>query len=81
MKCLSGYKNAEKARAYRNRQRKLNYDRGMIRVGRNHMAYTTKECKIVLEKKMKDREIAEMLQRSVRSIQGLRFRLKRRENA
>lgn len=73
------YHDKVKARLYRNRNRKNNYTKGRIFNAKSHQAFTTTDCKIILEHKLCDREIAKLLQRSVQSIQIMRSRLKKKE--
>ena len=72
------YRQTEKGRAWRNKQRKSNYAKGRAYNYRSDLPYTTFECKIVLAHKAPDREIAKILNRSVQAIQLLRVRLKKK---
>ena len=78
MKCLSQYRDVEKARAYRRRCKRNNYYAKRAIYENYHRPYTTKECKMVLEHKLSDRELAKELKRSIPAIQGLRHRLNNR---
>ena len=74
MKHLSWYKDKVKMRAYRNRQRKINYDRGnfITRPGKRYQPYEDWE---VLFSTETDRKVARELNRSVRSIQLRRWKI------
>lgn len=77
-KCLKYYADSEKARAYRNRQRKRNYDKcpGDPRVSKS--PWTDDEVKLVLDHTMTDREISKKIGRSVTAIQMKRCKTLKR---
>lgn len=71
------YRDMEKYRNYANRHRKANYKRGNFSDGKPR-EYTLDEINLILEQSMPDRELAELLKRSVQSIQIKRSRLKKK---
>lgn len=73
MKRLKQYKNKEKAHAYKNRQRKRNYDLGEPKNPKTHKLFNEYEMFLILEHKLTDREIAKKINRTVRSIQIKRW--------
>lgn len=66
-KHIHWYKNKEKARVYRNRQRKKNYDSGGY-VGQDKTKWTKKEVEILINFKGTYRELAQILKRSMSGI-------------
>lgn len=78
-KTLGDYADSDKARAYRNRQRAINYARCPGDPGVSGSRWNEDEKRMVLEHAMSDREISERIGRSVRSIQKMRYRLRRGE--
>jgi len=76
---LKQYKDKDKARRARNRQRKRNYDQTAIYEPRE---WTASEDSLVLEHSMSDRELSKLIKRGTRAIQVRRCRLKKElENA
>lgn len=72
-KSLKNYKDKEKAHLYRNRSRKTYYKK--TQTGKRR-CWTTEEMEMILDKKYSDMELADILERSVQSIQIKRSRLK-----
>lgn len=73
------FKDPEKRRAYRNRQRKMNYARGNFKTGKRKRHYfTDQECAWVFYKKYSDIKLAMMLGTSIQSIQVKRNELKKK---
>lgn len=70
------YKDKEKARNFRNIQRKRNYAKTQ---GYPPREWTLQEMDLILNSDKTDRELAEILKRSVQSIQIKRCRLKKEE--
>lgn len=66
----------EKKRIKRNEYRKRNYDKG--HVPPDYRRWTDEEIKIVLDHSVTDREISKMIHRSVRCIQAIRYRKRKR---
>ena len=77
-KTIREYADADKARAYRNRQRKINYDRDGSDRRNHHKPWSKSEVDMILEHRLTDREIARAIGRSVAAIQVKRSNLKRR---
>lgn len=75
-KTLKEYADTDRARAYRNRQRKINYDRDGSDRHRSREPWTRHEIDMILERKLTDREVARIMGRSVKAIQIKRCRLK-----
>ena len=75
-KMLKKYADTDKARAYRNRQRKINYDRDGSDRHRSKEPWTIHEIDMILERRLTDREVARIIGRSVRAIQIKRCKLK-----
>lgn len=73
-KCCKQYKNKEKMRINRNKQRARNYDKAGTYPPRS---WTIVETELVLEHPMTDRELSKQIERSVRAIQVCRARLKK----
>jgi len=77
------YKNKEKLKAYLNRNNKANYDKGgFVKTDKHErIRYWTQEevdtLKHLKEKGYRDREVAQVLERSVKSIQIKRSYMKR----
>lgn len=78
-KTLKQYADTNKAREYRNRQRKINYDRGAKHTCNGYNRWSKSDEKILMEysDKMTDRKLSEILERSVKSIQIHRSRMKK----
>lgn len=76
-KCLKHYADEEKARAYRNKHRKENYDKcnGLSEV--NGTKWSELDETRVLEHSVSDRDLSKDIGRSVRAIQQKRFKLKK----
>lgn len=72
-KSIKRFKDQEKARAYRNEQRKGNYNRGDFGDVK-WRRYEPWEIPIIMAHESSDREIAHLLSRSVRAIQLKRMR-------
>jgi len=74
-KCIKKYADEDKARKYRNHQRKENY-----KTGRLHQKvrgeWTNKEAEAILNPDASDRVLALQLKRSVQAIQVKRSKLK-----
>lgn len=75
-KTLRGYADTDKARAYRNRQRKINYDRDGSDRRNGNKPWSRHEIDMILERRLTDREVARIIGRSVRAIQVKRYKLK-----
>lgn len=75
MKSLKNFKDKDRARKYRNRRRKINYENGGFVGEGKRTWYQEWEDKIVLDDSTTDREKAQELKRSTRSIQKRRWRL------
>lgn len=73
-KAIRGYKDINKAKLYRNKQRAVNYQRGNFTVIK-YKRYSPDDDWEILFSGKSDREIAKELKRSVRSIQIRRTRL------
>lgn len=78
-KSLKRFADSDKARTYRNRQRKINYDRDGSDRRRKYRPYLRYEVEMILERRLTDREIARIIGRSVSSIQNKRSRLKQEQ--
>lgn len=76
-KTLKSFADSDKARKYRNRQRKINYDRDGSDRRRSHRPWLRYEVEMILERRLTDREVARILGRSVAAIQVKRAKLKR----
>lgn len=76
-KRLKSYNDKEKAIAYRNRQRKINYDRGAGSKLVSGTKWTKEDEHKVLEHSISDRELSMQIGRSVRAIQQKRLKLKK----
>lgn len=74
MKTLKFFRNKAKAKEYRKRNKRKNYLLGNFK-DRPLKRFTEEEIDLVLDHKMKDRQLAFMLKRSVQSIQAKRTRL------
>jgi len=68
------FKNEEKALKYRNSQRKKNYASGQFN-SKKKIRFTLAEDKMVMSRKITDRQLAEALDRSIQSIQMRRYKL------
>ena len=77
-KTIAQYKDKEKARRWRNSQRKENYKRGNFCLSKRR-PWTKKEISIVMNSLKPDRIIAEQLKRSVLAIQVRRYLVRRKE--
>ena len=75
-KTLKSYADSDRARAYRNRQRKINYDRDGSDRRRGGKPWLRCEVEMILEHKYKDRMLAKILGRSVAAIQVKRAKIK-----
>lgn len=73
-KHLKSYKNEEKCRNYRNHQRKKNYKQ--TQKYDKHRWDNPREDELILKQEILDRELSEIIRRSVQSIQIRRSRLK-----
>ena len=73
-KCIKNFRDKDKAREYRNRQRRINYHRGDFSNGTGR-SYKWWEIPIILLHLMSDRTIARRLNRSVMAIQLKRNKL------
>ena len=76
-KTLKTFADSDKARAYRNRQRKINYDRDGSDRRHSHKPWLRYEVEMILDREYPDREIARILGRSVEAIQVKRCSLKK----
>lgn len=76
-KGLSKFKNREAMLAYRNKQRKTNYDKSKANAKRKYIPWTEYEYKLILEHKITDFELSKQIGRSVQAIQEQRTRLKK----
>ena len=61
----------------RNKDRKENYDRGAIYDFRSHKIYQGQEEELIMKYPGTDRELAKILERSVKAIQAKRVKLKK----
>lgn len=77
-KYIKNYKDKQKARATRNRERRKYYQKLDFGVNRKEI-YTEDEKDLIKAHTMPDREIAKQLGRSVLAIQVYRSRLMKRE--
>lgn len=75
-KALKGYTDTDKAKTYRNRQRKINYDRDGSDRRNSNKRWSNHEIDMILECELTDREVARIIGRSVKAIQIKRARLK-----
>lgn len=78
-KSLKRFADSDKARAYRNRQRKINYDRDGSDRKRGNKPWLRYEVEMILEREHTDRMLAKILGRSVAAIQVKRCSLKREQ--
>lgn len=78
-KSLNRFVDSDKARAYRNRQRKINYDRDGSDRRRSNKPWLNYEVEMILEHEHTDRMLAKILGRSVAAIQVKRCSLKREQ--
>lgn len=78
MKRLKQYKDSDKAKAYRYRHRKKNYEKGAGDPKVSGVCWTKQEEILALEHKMTDRELSKKIGRSVRAIQAKRYKMKRK---
>lgn len=76
MKSLKLYRDKEKMLNYKKRCRKKNYSLGKQNEENTGKPYTTKERKMILLHEKTDRELAQILGRSVQAIQIFRCRTK-----
>ena len=67
------YKDDEKERKYRNKQRHINYSATALYV---RSRYTEEDDKLILAHEIPDRQLSEIIRHSVQSIQIRRSRLK-----
>lgn len=74
-KCLKNYKDPVKAKQYRDRQRKMNYERTNIYPPKG--LWASWEDELVLAHAKPDRELSAEIKRSVRAIQIRRSKLKK----
>lgn len=79
-KALKKYADSDKARAYRNRQRKINYDRDGSDRRNNRKRWSSYEIDMILECELTDREIARIIGRSVKAIHVKRAKLKHEQS-
>ena len=75
MKSLKFFKDKEKARQYRNNQKRKNYNKGNI-IKVKGRKYTKEEDYELLHSTLNDRTLAQELNRSVLSIQTRRSKIK-----
>ena len=74
MKCRKNYKDTEKYRKYRYNYNKRYYNKTAYAI--NHkMRWNDGEIEMVMERKYTDTQLAKILGRSVRAIQGMRFKV------
>lgn len=76
-KSLKLYKNKELRQQYRNRQRRRNYEKSNKFAVNGYNPYSSEECQLILEHNITDFELSKQLGRSMRAIQGKRFKLKK----
>jgi hypothetical protein len=77
-KCIKNYRDKIRAKQSRNRWRDKNYKAGVFFINtKKWKRYSEEEIKLILEHKTSDRKIAELLDRSVRSIQNTRHKYKK----
>lgn len=79
-KSLKSFADTDKARAYRNRQRKINYDRDGSDRRHGNKQWLRFEIDMILERKLTDREVARIIGRSVRAIQVKRCKLRHEQS-
>ena len=73
---IKNYRDKEKCRKIRNKQRQRNYAKTAKYLPKE---WTEEDDALVLEHKMPDRELSKLIEHSVQSIQVHRSRLKKRE--
>ena len=73
---IKNYRDKEKCRKTRNRQRQRNYAKTAIYPPKE---WAEEDDALVLEHKMSDRELSKLIEHSVQAIQVHRSRLKKRE--
>lgn len=82
MHCHQYYKDEQKYKDYRNRYKRKYHERNdfsnAASLGRH---YTKEEREIIMKHEIPDREIAAMLERSIRAIQGMRFKIKKHDES
>lgn len=76
-KTLKLFKDKNKARIYRNKQRRINYNRGSLTKFNENKHWKTKEIKLICSSLLFDRQLAKLLGRTVRAIQLRRSKEKR----
>jgi hypothetical protein len=77
-KSIKNFHDKEKARIYRNNQRKENYHRGGF-IFQGKRRWDNEEKKLLMGWDKNTRLLAKILKRSVQSIQSKRYRLKHEE--
>lgn len=75
-KSIEKFKSQTKARVYRNKQRRNNYEKGRKGAIKTFSRWTPKEMEFLLNWKGTDFELHRVLKRSVQAIQGKRNRIK-----
>ena len=78
-KSLKSFTDSDKARRYRNKQRKINYDRDGSDRRRGGKPWLRYEVEMILERRLTDREVARIIGRSVAAIQVKRAKLKQEQ--
>lgn len=76
-KSLKFYADTDKAKEYRNRQRKKNYGKSAALAINKSRPYTEEEKDLILEHAVSDFELAQMIGRSVQAIQIARCKLRK----
>jgi hypothetical protein len=74
-KCLKYYKSSKKAKAYRSRHRKKNYDKTRNMKNTRNI-WSTNEEELLSSFKGSDKELSDILNRGVQAIQIKRWKLK-----
>lgn len=75
-KTLRKYADTDKARTYRNRQRKINYDKDGSDRRNSNKPWSKHEIDMIFERKLTDREVTQIIGRSVEAIHVKRAKLK-----
>lgn len=78
-KTLKYFRDKEKARIYRNNQRKRNYDQTIKALNR-FQRWTDEEKELIIKSEKTDRELHLIIGRSTRAIQSMRCLIKKRRN-
>jgi len=77
-KSIKLFKDKKKARAYRNKQRTINYKRGAQYAFFGHQRWSESDEELIMNSQESDRILAKKLKRTMRAIQGKRQNICRR---